>query len=68
MEHHLAQLLSERRASRLAGADDIVPGLAQALGKRIDVRRLAGTVDAFECDETAGHSGKCAKGVSAGID
>jgi hypothetical protein len=68
MKHHLAELLGERRASWLAGADDIVPRLAQALDQRIDVRRFAGTVDAFECDETAGHSGKSAKCVSADID
>jgi hypothetical protein len=55
MQQQLAQRLGERRAARLARADDALAARAQALGERRDVGRLAGAVDAFEGDEAARH-------------
>ena len=55
VQEQLAQRLRERRAARLAGADDALAARAQPLGERRDVGRLAGAVDAFEGDEAARH-------------
>jgi hypothetical protein len=54
-EQQCPDALGERRAARLARADDALAARAQALGERRDVGRLAGAVDAFEGDEAARH-------------
>ena len=55
VQHQLAQALGERRAARLARAQHRRAGGAQAPGHGVDVRRLAGTVDALERDEARRH-------------
>ena len=55
VQDQLAQALGEHRAAGFAGAQHRGTRAAEALGDGVDVGGLAGTVDAFECDETAGH-------------
>jgi hypothetical protein len=57
VQQQLAQVLGERRPTRLARADDAPTACAQARGERLDVRRLAGAVDPLEGDEPAVHCG-----------
>ena len=59
VQQQLAQLFRQRRATGLARQGHRAPGLAEGLGQRVDVRRLAGAVDAFKSDEK---SGRCSEG------
>lgn len=59
VQQHFAQALAQRRAARLAGHHHL-PALRrqprfELLGEPRQVRALARAVDAFECDELAGH-------------
>jgi hypothetical protein len=53
VQHQRAKRLGQRRAAWLARHQDLVAALAQPSGQRLDVRRLAGAVDAFKGDEAA---------------
>jgi hypothetical protein len=56
VQHQIAQHLRQRRAAGLARHHDTQAAVAQPRRQRLDVRRLAGAVDAFEGDEAAhGH-------------
>ncbi len=55
VEHQLAQLLSKRRAARLASNGDANPAAAKKAGDPSEVRALAGPVDAFERNEASPH-------------
>ena len=55
VQQQRAQLLGQRSSPGLTRADDAPSALAQPRGERLDVRRLAGAVDAFEGDEPAVH-------------
>ncbi len=55
VQHHLPQGLGELGAAGLARHHHVATSLAQACRRRLDVRRLAGPVDAFEGDESAAH-------------
>jgi hypothetical protein len=55
VQHQRAQLLGQFGAAGFARADDLGAALAQPLGQCVDVRGLAGAVDALEGDESAAH-------------
>ena len=51
IEHHGAQLFSQRCSARLTRYRDDPALRAKGLRQGVDVRGLPGTVDAFETDE-----------------
>jgi hypothetical protein len=53
VQHEAAQRLGQRRAAGLAREQHAVAVVAQPRGHRIEVRALAGAVDAFDGDEAA---------------
>jgi hypothetical protein len=54
VQQKFAQGFAERGAAGLAGDDDLVALPAQPVGDEIQMGALAGAVDAFEGDESAG--------------
>lgn len=57
VQHQLAQPLGQRRAARLARQHHVVATPAQPGHGAVEVRALAGAVDAFEGDEAAAAHG-----------
>jgi hypothetical protein len=54
VQHQFAQRFGQRRATRLAGAQDRVAARPQPGLRGVEVRGLAGAVDALGGDEAAG--------------
>jgi hypothetical protein len=59
VQEQRTELLAERRPARLAGHHHFAPASAsQPLGKPLQMRALAGAVDAFEGDELSAHESR----------
>ncbi len=53
VQQQLAQFFAKRGTARLTGTDNCLAPIMQQLSDKSDVRRFAGAIDAFKCNELA---------------